>query len=132
MTETVPYLTDADVMAVAARTGWHLVDSVSHLGRQHRAWKHPRCPVTGQCTLFLVLDPDEVIDPDLRQVTYMRHVAMFEGRCPACDARQEVPNRAERRRAKRAGEVIHGFMEHEHDCPVSDDAIRAAVAAKRN
>jgi hypothetical protein len=132
----VRVLNDADVLAAAERTGWELVtllpdSAVGHspAGYLHRVWAGD---VAGQRTLFIVIDPNAVADPALRQVLLMRHLAMFEGACPACAARRRLPNRATRRRLRRNGQVGRGTMEHEPECPVSDEAVREAAMARLN
>ncbi len=61
--------------------------------------------------------------PELRAALGRRKRANETGTCD-CGAAVILPNRAERRRAQRTGEVLHARMEHEDDCTAGDDAIR--------
>lgn len=60
-----------------------------------------------------------------------RAEAMLTGTC-ACGARMELPNRAERRRARRERRPVHSRFLHEADCGASDDGIRRLTAASRS
>ncbi|MDP9346370.1 MAG: hypothetical protein M3P44_11740 [Actinomycetota bacterium] len=118
-------LTDAAVLATAQRTGWTLELATGG----HRVW---RGRLGGDATAFVIADPNVVADPALRQVVLARHVVMFEGRCPLCAARIILPSRAQRRRLRRKRQVGHAPIHHEHECPVSDDAMAETAAARFN
>lgn len=68
----------------------------------------------------------EELPPQLREAVVRRRLAALEGRCP-CGATMTLPNRAERRRAARDGRQLSTTVEHETDCPASDDRIAALV-----
>ncbi|GAA4674321.1 hypothetical protein GCM10023215_02360 [Pseudonocardia yuanmonensis] len=52
-----------------------------------------------------------------------RRISAMTGRCP-CGAALRLPNRAERRAAVRAGQVLSVAIEHEDDCPAIAEALR--------
>jgi hypothetical protein len=60
---------------------------------------------------------------DLKNVLRARRVATVTGECPTCGNIAVVPNRQQRREAKKRGEEAHGQLEHEAWCPVSDEGL---------
>lgn len=54
--------------------------------------------------------------PAVREGLARRRIVSTTGRCP-CGGRLTLPNRAERRRARKQGRVIHADVEHELECP---------------
>lgn len=72
----------------------------------------------------------EDLPPQLREAVICRRLAAVEGRCP-CGATVTLPNREQRRRAAREGRQLTTTVEHEPDCPASDDRITALVRAAR-
>ena len=85
---TIPPLTDQDVTESAQRNGWEAVERFRLPGGMHRGW---RGEMLGQTTLALLADPDYITDLALRQIALMRHLALFESRCPVCDATPRSP-----------------------------------------
>ena len=66
--------------------------------------------------------PDDAPDA-VREGLARRRITAVEGTCP-CGARLVLPNRAARRAAKRAGQVLDVHVEHEDDCPAITDALQ--------
>ena len=116
-------LTDEEVFAVAERRNWQLVRMTKIDGAAHRIWNGP---IAGLSSLYVVLDP--TLMPDgFRHVVYARHIAQFTGACPICGERVRMPNRKERRKGR--GKLTHWAIEHEDDCPVTDDNARRMAQA---
>jgi len=86
-------------------------------------------PGIGRVAYVLPVASEE-LPPQLREAVLRRRLAALEGRCP-CGATVTLPNRAERRRAARDGRQLSTTVEHEADCPASDDRIAALVGGKR-
>lgn len=82
--------------------------------------------VDGQRAAFLVPTiPDQA--PELvREGIARRRLVVLTGTCP-CGAVHQLPNRAERRRAQRAGRIIAASVEHDPRCPAIDPATEAHV-----
>jgi len=72
----------------------------------------------------------EQLAPQLLEAVVCRRLAALEGRCP-CGATVTLPNRAERRRAVREGRTLTTTVEHEPDCPASDDRLAALARDSR-
>jgi hypothetical protein len=67
----------------------------------------------------MVIMPDLLKDqasPTLAQAMSLRAEANATGVCPSCSAEMQMPNRAERRRAKSAGEIPKAHMWHQDGC----------------
>jgi len=76
--------------------------------------------------------PEQLASPTLAEAWTKRLQANLDGRCPECGATVTLPNRHERRRAAKTGELLHATMEHENWCVVGDDRMREAMAAGLN
>lgn len=66
----------------------------------------------------------------VREAVVRRRLAALEGRCP-CGATVTLPNRERRRRAAREGRTLTTTVQHEPDCPASDDRLVALVGDSR-
>ncbi|MET7718562.1 hypothetical protein [Streptomyces sp. NPDC005407] len=65
--------------------------------------------------------PDDA-PPRVKNGLALRRAANTTGVCPECNARLAVPNRAERRKAVRAGRMLWAQMLHEEWCGVYADS----------
>lgn len=72
----------------------------------------------------------ELLEPQLREAVVCRRLAALESRCP-CGATVTLPNREQRRRAARKGRTLTTTVEHEPDCPASDDRLAALIRNSR-
>ncbi|GAY09825.1 hypothetical protein TOK_4180 [Pseudonocardia sp. N23] len=73
--------------------------------------------------VYPVVDPPGISDAVAR-VLHARNVAMMTGTCPECSAALVMPNRAERRKSKRAGiTYLRARMVHDDDCPAIDPSV---------
>lgn len=73
----------------------------------------------------------ECLAPHVREGLARRRLVLTGSRCP-CGATAQLPNRAERRAARRNGQVLHARVAHEDTClAVHADTIAAARAAFR-
>ena len=79
-------------------------------------------PGVGRVAYVLPVVP-EAAPAEAREGLARRRVVAHTGRCP-CGARMVLPNRAERRAARRHRTVGHVRVEHEPDCPARDDRLR--------
>lgn len=77
-------------------------------------------------TVIPVAEPDEHTDSHTARVLELRTAATIAGQCPECGARIELPNRAARRDAKRAGYALRARMPHEDGCPAIDARVPMA------
>jgi hypothetical protein len=59
---------------------------------------------------------------ELKQALLTRREATITSVC-RCGARMLLPSREVRREAKRRGEILRPKMEHEYDCPASDEGL---------
>ena len=78
-------------------------------------------PGVGLVAYVLPVVP-EAAPAEAREGLARRRVVAHTGQCP-CGARMVLPNRAERRAARRHGTVRHVTVEHEPDCPAGDDRL---------
>ncbi|MCX6463788.1 MAG: hypothetical protein NTW05_09365 [Pseudonocardiales bacterium] len=63
----------------------------------------------------------------VREGIARRRIVNAGGTCP-CGARLRLPGRADRRRARRHGEVLRSApARHADDCPAADDVLAAAM-----
>ena len=69
--------------------------------------------------------PDDAPE-EIREGIARRRIVAVTGECP-CGAVLILPNRAERRAAKRTGQPTHLRCEHEDDCPAVDHVLLAAI-----
>jgi hypothetical protein len=75
-------------------------------------------------TLAIVPSADRCTDKRVREAIAIRNDATLTGHCPACGAEAQLPNRAQRRAAKRSGRVLHARMVHDADCLAHNESIR--------
>jgi hypothetical protein len=73
----------------------------------------------------------ECLPPHVREGLARRRLVLTGSRCP-CGATAQLPNRADRRAAQRAGRIVHATVAHALDCPaIHPDTVAAARAAFR-
>lgn len=82
--------------------------------------------IDGQRIGYVLADPPENGPADVREGIARRNIVATGGTCP-CGARMVLPNRANRRRSARAGQVICVNVEHENDCPAVTSTLLAAM-----
>lgn len=68
----------------------------------------------------------EQASAEAREGIARRRLVAQTGRCP-CGAVLRLPNRAQRRAARRARRPLHTAVRHASSCPARDEAIRAAL-----
>jgi len=78
-------------------------------------------PGLGRVAYLLPVVPESA-PAEAREGLARRRVVAHTGQCP-CGARMVLPNRADRRAARRHGTVGHVRVEHEDDCPATDDRL---------
>ncbi len=78
-------------------------------------------PGIGRTAIVLPVVPEDA-PLDVREGIARRRAVMLYGECP-CGARRVLPNRAERRRLARAGEVGLVEVGHEDGCPAITEAL---------
>ena len=76
--------------------------------------------------------PKHLASPTLAAAWQLRAEANATGVCPSCHVEMQMPNRAERRRAKATGTIPKAHMYHESWCTVGNDGIARAVRTGMN
>lgn len=74
-------------------------------------------------TAYMLPTISESLPPAAREGLARRRITAIEGQCP-CGAAFIVPNREQRRRAARRGDVLHVRVEHEDGCPAATDVLK--------
>lgn len=69
--------------------------------------------------------PDDAPEA-IREGVARRRITTLDGKCP-CGARLVLPNRAQRRRAARTGVAVGVTVQHQDECPATDDVLIAAI-----
>ncbi len=84
-------------------------------------------------TMVIMPDlPQHLVSPTLAQAWRLRAEANASGTCPSCGAEMQMPNRAERRRARATGTIPRAEMNHGDGCVVSDAGITRAMRTGLN
>ncbi|MFC8248375.1 hypothetical protein [Streptomyces chartreusis] len=73
--------------------------------------------IAGQRVLVIQPVIPDAAPEELKNGLAIRRTANTTGICPGCGARMAMPNRAERRVARRAGKIIAVVIAHDDDCP---------------
>lgn len=76
--------------------------------------------------------PKHLASATLAEAWRLRAQANASGTCPRCGAKMQMPNRAERRRAKACREIPRAEMHHMDGCVVSDSGITQAIISGMN
>lgn len=82
--------------------------------------------VGGEKFAFVLPIVREDLPAAVREGLARRRITVLEGTCP-CGATFRPPNRAERRRAARTGQLLRASVAHENGCPATDEAIITAL-----
>jgi hypothetical protein len=82
----------------------------------------------GERTVYVGPELDDNLPPVVLEGLTRRRLVGLGQPCPQpCGARMVVPNRAERRAARKAGPVLHVQIEHHPDCAAVSDELEAYV-----
>jgi hypothetical protein len=79
----------------------------------------------GMRAAVVLLPVPEDAPPELREGLARRNIVNTGGTCP-CGARLTL-NRAQRRAVARGGAMVPVQIEHEDDCPATDEALRPEI-----